>query len=161
MFVTAGIFGVVILVMWLVRKMRFEFVFELTIVLGGLVNILGFLLANLQMDIKVGAGGVILGTIVSMLIVMIAQFFRMVLNYMSVEHVQFEDDDYYYYVKAVPKIDVAMLQKKVTTFSDEEGAEELTAAKEDEYEFDGEPEETAEECAEEEFIKEELIEEEE
>jgi len=152
MFVTAGIFAVVILVMWLVRKMRFEFVFELTIVLGGLVNILGFLLADLQMDINVGTGGVIFGTIASMLIVMIAQFFRMVLNYMSVEHVQFEDDDYYYYVKAVPKIDVAMLQKKVTTFSDEEdGAEELTAAKEEEYGF----EEESGEPAEDEFAEEE------
>lgn len=136
MFVTVAIFAVVILVMWLVRKMRFEFVFELTIVLGGIINILGFLLANLQMDIAVGAGGVIFGTIISMLIVMAAQFFRMVLDYTSVEHVQFEDDDYYYYVKAVPKIDVAMLQKKITTFSnDEEGADELTAAKES-YEFE-------------------------
>ena len=152
MFVTAGIFAVVIVVMWLVRKMRFEFVFELTIVLGGLVNILGFLLADLQMDINVGNGGVIFGTIASMLIVMIAQFFRMVLNYMSVEHVQFEDDDYYYYVKAVPKIDVAMLQKKVTTFSDEEdGAGELTAAKEEEYGF----EEESGEPAEDEFAEEE------
>ena len=42
-----------------------------------------------------------------------AQFFRMVLDYTSVENVQFEDDDYYYYVKAVPKISVAAPDKKV------------------------------------------------
>ena len=44
----------------------------------------------------------------------------MILDYTAVEHVQFEDDDYYYYVKAVPKIDVAMPTMNVTTFSDEE-----------------------------------------
>lgn len=132
MFITAAIFAAVILIMWLVRRMRFEFVFEITIVLGAIVNILGFLLANLQLDINVGTGSMILGTLLSTLLVFIAQFFRVVLDYTSVEHVQFEDDDYYYYVKAVPKIDVAMLQKNVTTFSDteENQEEELTAAEE-------------------------------
>ena len=136
MFITAAIFAVVILVMWLVRKMRFEFVFELTIVLGAIINILGFLLANLQMDINVGTGSMILGTVISMLLVFAAQFFRVVLDYTSVEYVQFEDDDYYYYVRAVPKIDVAVLQKNVTTFSDEEEEqEELTAAEEEDFGF--------------------------
>ena len=133
MFLTAGIFAAVILIMWLVRRLRFEFVFEITIVLGGLINMLGFLLANLKLDINVGTGDMILGTILSMLLVLIAQFFQMVLDYTAVEHVQFEDDDYYYYVKAVPKIDVAMLQKKVQNFSDSEEPveEEMTAAEED------------------------------
>lgn len=151
MFITAAIFAVVILVMWLVRKLRFEFVFEITIVLGAIINILGFLLANLQLDINVGTGSMILGTIVSMLLVFVAQFFRVVLDYTSVENVQFEDDDYYYYVKAVPKIDVAMLQKNVTTFSDEEEEpeEELTAASEPEDDFDFTEGPQAEDAAEE------------
>ncbi len=137
MFITAAIFAVVIFIMWLVRRMRFEFVFEITIVLGTLVNIMGFLLANLQLDINVGTKDMILGTVVSMLLVFVAQFFRMVLDYTSVENVQFEDDDYYYYVKAVPKIDVALLQKKVTTFSEEDEAGELTAAEDDYFEING------------------------
>ena len=161
MFITAAIFAVVIFVMWLVRRLRFEFVFEITIVLGALINILGFLLVNLQLDINVGTGDMILGTIVSTLLVFVAQFFRVVLDYTSVEHVQFEDDDYYYYVKAVPKIDVSMLQKNVTTFSDEEEQEEeLTSAEEEDFEFTEEPpseEETEEEPddSEEEYTEEE------
>lgn len=142
MFVTAAIFAAVILIMWLVRKLRFEFVFEITIVLGTLITMLGFLVANLQLDINVGTGSMILGTLGSMLIVFVAQFFRVVLDYTSVEHVQFEDDDYYYYVKAVPKIDVAMHQKNVTTFSDTEEAEEEMAAadeEEDDFYFTAEP----------------------
>jgi len=145
MFVTVAIFAVVILVMWIVRKLRFEFVFEITIVLGAIINILGFLLANLQLDINVGTGSMILGTIGSMLIVFVAQFFRVVLDYTSVEHVQFEDDDYYYYVKAVPKIDVSMLQKNVTTFSEIEEQEEMTATEEEDdyFEFAGQPAESS------------------
>ena len=146
MFITVAIFSAVIVIMWLVRKLRFEFVFEITIVLGAIINILGFLLANLRLDINVGTGSMILGTVLSMLLVFIAQFFRMVLDYTSVENVQFEDDDYYYYVKAVPKIDVAMLQKNVTKFSErEEQEEETTAAKEAEDEFEFGEEEPFEE----------------
>lgn len=136
MFVTVGIFSAVIIIMYLVRRMRFEFVFEITIVLGAIINILGFLLADLQLDISVGTGSMILGTIGSTVLVFIAQFFRVVLDYMSVETVQFEDDDYYYYVKAVPKIDVAMLQRNVTKFSElDETEPEMTAAEEAEEEF--------------------------
>ena len=164
MFITAAIFAVVILIMWLVRRLRFEFVFEITIVLGAIINILGFLLVNLQLDINVGTGDMILGTIISMLLVFVAQFFRVVLDYTSVEHVQFEDDDYYYYVKAVPKIDVSMLQKNVTTFSDaeEEQEDELTATNEEEgyFEFAGESP-AAEKSEEEEDFEEKFTEEEE
>ena len=35
------------------------------------------------------------------------------LDYTRIEHVQFEDDDYYYFVKAVPKITVTTPEKKV------------------------------------------------
>lgn len=161
MFITCAIFAVVILLMWLIRKLRFEFVFEITIVIGTLVTILGFLLANLQLDINVGTGSMILGAVISMLLVFIAQFFRVVLDYTSVEHVQFEDDDYYYYVKAVPKIDVSMLQKNVTTFSDdEEPGEELTAAEDAEEDFDF-TEEVPEEVPQEEPETESITEEEE
>ena len=159
MFITAAIFAAVILIMWLVRRLRFEFVFEITIVLGAIINILGFLLANLQLDINVGTGDMVLGTIISMLLVFVAQFFRVVLDYTSVEHVQFEDDDYYYYVKAVPKIDVSMLQKNITTFSDaeDEPEEELTAAQEEDFDFTEEAPagETEAEDFEEEFTEEE------
>ena len=134
MFVTIAIFAVVIIVMYLVRKLRFEFVFEITIVLGAVLTILGFLLADLKLEIGVNTGAMIFGTLGSMLLVFVAQFFRMVLDYTSVEYVQFEDDDYYYYVKAVPKIDMAMPQKNVTTFSEAEPMEETTAA-EDGFEF--------------------------
>ena len=55
----------------------------------------------------------ILGTIGSAAIAIVIQFFRRALDYTAVENVQFEDDDYYYYVKAVPKINVSMPQMRV------------------------------------------------
>ena len=39
----------------------------------------------------------------SILAVMIMQFFKVVIDYSRQETMEFEDEDYYYYVKAIPK----------------------------------------------------------
>jgi hypothetical protein len=41
-------------------------------------------------------------------------------DYTRIESVQFEDDDYYYYVKAVPKVTVSDSLRTVKTFSTSE-----------------------------------------
>ena len=38
-------------------------------------------------------------------------------DYTRVERVQFEDDEYYYYVKAVPKISVTQSKKQIKQFN--------------------------------------------
>lgn len=103
MIYTIAIFIAVILVMWLVRRFQFEFAFEITIVIGTCVCLIGHFLTYLKLDVPLN--GAFKGTIFSMLIVCVVQFFRLILDYSGVQDVQFEDDDYYYYVKAVPKID--------------------------------------------------------
>ena len=55
----------------------------------------------------------ILGNVASAAIVIVINFFRLTLDYTAVENVQFEDDVYYYYVKAVPKMSVTTPQMKV------------------------------------------------
>lgn len=44
------------------------------------------------------------GTIVSVIVGEILEFFLFHVDYKRTERLQFEDDEYYYYVKAVPKI---------------------------------------------------------
>ncbi len=76
---------------------------------------------------------VVLGTLVSVVISLILEFFFYNLDYSRVERVQFEDDEYYYFVKAVPKVYVARKDKRVkritprkkTTVNRRELAEEL------------------------------------
>ncbi len=45
--------------------------------------------------------------------IVVLQFLRCKVDYSRTEKVQFEDDEYYYYVKAVPKVVVAKPEKKV------------------------------------------------
>ena len=56
---------------------------------------------------------IIVGGVISTVIALIQQFLFFNLDYSRTERVQFEDDEYYYYVKAVPKIYVTTKEKKV------------------------------------------------
>ncbi len=105
MIFTIVIFAMVIIVMWLVRKIRFEFVFELNILLGAVLIIFGYIVSRLVFHMNVNIGLVVLGTFISVLIAETGQFLDLFLDYFSMEKVQFEDDEYYYYVTAIPKID--------------------------------------------------------
>ena len=65
-----------------------------------MVEIILFLVGTLSMEVE----GALLGCILAILVAIVVQFFKIVVDYSSVENTQFEDDDYYYYVKAVPKV---------------------------------------------------------
>ena len=71
------------------------------------------LVGDLMFDTNVPIGGVIIGSIFSVLIAMVVQFFAFNVDYSRTEKVQFEDDEYYYYVKAIPKITVATPSRTV------------------------------------------------
>jgi hypothetical protein len=49
--------------------------------------------------------------------VIVLRFFVFNVDYSRTEKVQFEDDEYYYYVKAVPKVTVTRPEKKVKKIS--------------------------------------------
>ena len=65
----------------------------------------------------VSAGSMIFGIVVSVVIALIYQFFVFAVDYTRTEYLQYEDDDYYYYVKAVPKSYVAQKEKSIKTIS--------------------------------------------
>ena len=51
-------------------------------------------------------------------------------DYSRTENIQFEDDEYYYYVKAVPKVGVAVPEKKVKRITENQ-PQETTVIRED------------------------------
>lgn len=113
MIMTIVVFAIIITVVYMVRRLKIEYAYEIAIGAGAITTIICFLIVDLKLQLPKQIGGMILGTLVSAVIVVIIQFFRRVLDYTAVENVQFEDDDYYYYVKAVPKINVSMTNVKV------------------------------------------------
>ena len=54
-----------------------------------------------------------IGSLIGILIAVVIQFGKGIVDYQRTELLQFEDDDYYYYVKAIPKLSVAESNKNV------------------------------------------------
>ena len=76
-----------------------------------------FLVGGIVLEADVNILVIFLGSIGGAVIALIAQFFKGVLDYSRTETVQFEDDEYYYYVKAVPKVKVSEQNVKVQKIS--------------------------------------------
>ena len=72
-----------------------------------------FLTGGLIMQVRISLLDLVIGTAVSVLIALLVEFFVFSVDYSRTEYAQFEDDEYYYYVKAVPKMSIAIPDKKV------------------------------------------------
>lgn len=120
MYFAMAVFCAVVLVTYIIRKQQFNYAFEISIAAGAIVNILGFLIANLGFDVPINILAVFLGTLAAAVLVYIFWFFRLTLDHTAIERVQFEDDNYYYYVKAVPKIKVTAPEKNVKKINEKQ-----------------------------------------
>lgn len=106
-------FGATVIVVYLIRKLPLDYSWSIAIITGALTNIVMLLLCSLSIDLSVSVAGVIAGTLLGIAIAVVVQFFAFHVDYSRTEKVQFEDDEYYYYVKAVPKITVAAPDRQV------------------------------------------------
>lgn len=117
MVVTIAAFAMTVVIVYLLRRLSIDYAWTIAMTAGAVVNIMVLLVGDLIFEINQPLIGVILGTIISFLLVLVLQFFVFYVDYSRTEKVQFEDDEYYYYVKAVPKASVAKPEKKVKQIS--------------------------------------------
>ena len=116
------------LIVYYVKKMNIDHAWTIAIIVGALTDVLVLLVGDLIFTTNLSVFGVLLGTVLSVGVAVLIKFFAFNLDYARTERVQFEDDDYYYYVKAVPKVMVATSDKKVKKVSgtDRSDAENVT-----------------------------------
>lgn len=113
MLLTMAAFAATIIVVYVIRRMSVDHAWTIAIVTGALTDVMVLLVGDLMFDINVSIAGIIVGTIFAVLIAKVVEFFAFHVDYSRAEKVQFEDDEYYYYVKAIPKITVATPSKTV------------------------------------------------
>lgn len=104
---TVIVFCVVLAVFYLVYRLSVSYSWYIAIAVAVVVSVLSFLIGGTVLDYEIAIGSVLLSNILAGLLAVAVQFFKGVVDYSRTELVQFEDDDYYYYVKAVPKIKVS------------------------------------------------------
>lgn len=113
MLIVAAAFAVTAILVYAIRRMSVDYSWTIAILVGALADIVILLVGDLMYDANFSIAGVIIGSMISIFLAFILQLGFFNLDYARTEKVQFEDDDYYYYVKAVPKMSVSTPAKKV------------------------------------------------
>lgn len=113
MIVMVAAFAFTVILVYIIRRLSIDHSWTIAMIAGTIMNIVILLIGDLMYDTNVSVIGMIFGSLVSLGLCVVLQFFRFNVDYTRTEKVQFEDDEYYYYVKAVPKMTVAAPEKTV------------------------------------------------
>ena len=104
LFLAAVAAALVVLVVSTIRKLCSTYSWEIAIGAGSIVYLLVMALGGAFMQVRVDVLPLVAGTIGAAVISLILEFFVYRVNYAGSQYLQFEDDEYYYYVKAIPRI---------------------------------------------------------
>lgn len=99
-------FIIIIAVVGIVSRINFKYSIYVAILLGTVTSLVAPIMIAGKMSTDLDTADVIFGAVIGLLVAIIVRFCMGILDYDHVQRVQYEDDDYYYYVKAVPKVDV-------------------------------------------------------
>lgn len=113
MILTFTIFAVVILITYAIYRMSFNNSWIVAFCVGGFMNVVLFLFGNVTLSLDVEIIPILMGSIFGIVIAVIVQFVKGIVDYQKADYLQFEDDEYYYYVKAVPKLSLPESNKNV------------------------------------------------
>ncbi len=110
---------VMFLVVYFIRTKGMEHAW-LVAVLSGVVTefvlmLAGVLFVGNRDDIML----LVIGNVVTLVVGLLLVFFARGFDYSRTEHVQFEDDEYYYYVTAVPKVHITASDKEIKRITSE------------------------------------------
>lgn len=113
MLVMVAAFAITVVVVYLVRRMSIDYSWTVAMVTGVILNMVILLVGDLIYETNISVVGAVFGNLLALAVAKVIEFFRFCVDYSRTEKVQFEDDEYYYYVKAVPKMTVAAPTKTV------------------------------------------------
>lgn len=106
-----------IVVVFLIRRLSVDYAWMVAIVAGSVAQLLVVFIGDFVFGVSAKVLPLVLGMIASAAIAAVYDFFLFSVDYTRTEYVQFEDDDYYYYVKAVPKMTVSTPEVRVQKIS--------------------------------------------
>lgn len=104
-------FVTVLLAVNVIRRLSVNYAWQIAIFTGGIAYIIIMVAGGLMIGGEIQTLPLIAGTVGAVLVSLILEFFLFNVDYTRTEFIQYEDDEYYYYVKAVPKRSIA--RKKV------------------------------------------------
>lgn len=113
MVITIAAFAITVILVYFIRRMAIDYSWTIAIIAGAILNLVILLVGDLLYETNISLISAVIGSVVAVAVAKLLEFFRFCVDYSRTEKVQFEDDEYYYYVKAIPKMSVAAQTKTV------------------------------------------------
>jgi len=141
---TAFTFAMVIFIVYIISRFTIDHAREIAAGVGIVVAIISAILAQIIAVPDATLFETFVSIVLSGVLVFLALFFDMVLDYQRTERVQFEDESNFYQVKIIPKIWLSRerrVVKRISPWGDEDQPEDYVFVEEsedDDYEFEEE-----------------------
>lgn len=114
-------FAVGILTVYFIRNRSIDYAWYIAIAAGMVVQAAIVFIGGFAFNVPFSIVQFLVGTVFSVALALIYNFLVFAVDYSRTEYLQYEDDDYYYYVKAVPKIAVSAPDIKVQRINARKG----------------------------------------
>lgn len=118
----------VMVITYVIYRLPFDFSWYVAIAVGAISNIIFNAAVGASLGAEASMGSVVLQSFIGIIIALFIIFWKGILEYSKKEVVQFEDDEYYYYVKAIPKLGAAERMAKQTAENAKAASSKKTAA---------------------------------
>lgn len=128
LWVTLAAFIICFLLVYTIRRQAMDHAWKVAILSGAIGNVLVVTVGDIAFGVSISFGSLIIGSVIAIGIGMILEICFFSVDYSRSEKLQYEDDEYVYYVKAVPKVGVTTPEKTIKRINEREETEIIDAA---------------------------------
>nr|WP_296092514.1 hypothetical protein [uncultured Dorea sp.] len=114
-------------VIYTIRRQEIDHAWKIGIITGAIANVIVVAIGDIALGVDASYGALIFGNILAVVIGLVLELFLFSVDYARSERLQFEDDEYYYYVKAIPKVSIATPEKTVKKINERQETEIIDA----------------------------------
>lgn len=114
-------------VVYTIRRRELDHAWKIGIIAGAIADVVVTAMGSIALGVEISYGSLIFGNILAAIVGMILELFLFSVDYARSERLQFEDDEYYYYVKAIPKVAVTTPEKTVKKINERQETEIIDA----------------------------------
>lgn len=123
MWVIIVAFIICFFVIYTLRRQSMDHAWKIAIIAGAIASIIVIAVGDIALGVHTSYGALIGGSIAAVGIGLVLELFFFTVDYARSENLQFEDDEYYYYVKAIPKVSISTPEKTVKRINERQETE--------------------------------------
>lgn len=97
------VFALVTILANVIKRLTFDFAWQVALAISAISGLIVIVIGSKALDADVSIVGAFVSMIISAILVFVLQLFIHNVDYSRAEYVQFQDDEYFYYVKAIPR----------------------------------------------------------